>query len=149
MFVNAVNQSFFGCVSLFRGMLYCLFQSIPLSGGFAGIHQKVDAIKSHYRARVQKKVQRKDHQEQPQRHNITLFAASQVIGGQDAGIENQGFERAENLGVKMRELMQSVMEEVLEREIVSVRRLLPAFMAVFPCQDSFTFGAALQRWLVD
>lgn len=48
----------------------------------------------------------------------------------------------------MRELMQSVLEEVLEREIVSVRRLLAAFMAVFARERRFALRTVLKRWLV-
>jgi hypothetical protein len=128
VFIDLINKRLLGQISFRRASFQHAIKNFPL---WAGANDEADVIQRNSRTRIKKQIQGKDYQEQAQWQNVTLPSSRKVLNAQESGREEQGPQRTKNLGINMREFMQAVVQEVLHRKIMGIRKLLPAAMAVF------------------
>lgn len=84
--VDPVQQCFRRKVSFLRRSVK-LFSQQSLRIVF---YQETDIVNRDSRTRVEKQIQRENHQEQAQRENITMLSPGKVFRGQKAGLNDQG-----------------------------------------------------------
>lgn len=90
--VDAVQYCFRSNVSFLRRSFEFLSQqSLRIV-----FHQETDIVNRDSRTRVEKQVQRENHQEQAQRENITMLSPGKVFRGQKAGLNDQSQQGAKD-----------------------------------------------------